>query len=210
MILCCQSTAATICSHPNILSYIFAMKRCPWAKKELDILYHDTEWGVPLHDDRALFELLILEGAQAGLSWSTVLAKRENYRPAFDGFDPVKVAGYDAGKVAELLSNPGIIRNRLKIASAIGNAAAYLKVCEEFGSFDAYLWQFVGNRPIQNAWRELAQLPARTAESDAMSRDLLQRGFKFVGSTICYAFMQAAGMVNDHLVDCPRYREVIQ
>jgi len=182
------------------------MPRCPWAKKELDILYHDQEWGVPLHDDRALFELLTLEGAQAGLSWSTVLAKRENYRRAFDGFDAAKIAAYDAGKVAELLANPGIIRNRLKIASTIGNAAAYLKVREEFGSFDAYLWGFVGNRPIQNAWSDLAQLPARTAESDALSRDLLRRGFKFVGSTICYAFMQAAGMVNDHLVTCPRHR----
>ena len=167
------------------------MTRCPWAKKELDICYHDREWGVPQHDDRALFELLILEGAQAGLSWSTVLAKRENYRRAFDGFDPVKIAAYDDAKVAELMANSGIIRNRLKI-----------------GSFDAYLWGFVGNQPIQNAWRELTQLPARTAESDAMSRDLLRRGFKFVGSTICYAFMQATGMVNDHLVDCPRHAEV--
>lgn len=185
------------------------MQRCPWAKKEL-ISYHDNEWGVPLHDDRALFELLILEGAQAGLSWSTVLAKRENYRKAFDGFDPAKVAKYDDRKVAELLSNPGIIRNRLKIASAIGNALAYLKVRKEFGSFDQYLWGFVDNRPIQNAWKEMAQVPARTAESDAMSRDLLRRGFKFVGPTICYAFMQSAGMVNDHLVDCPRYREVMK
>lgn len=182
------------------------MKRCPWAKKDLDILYHDQEWGVPQHDDRALFELLILEGAQAGLSWSTVLAKRENYRRAFDGFDPVKIARYDAAKVAELMANPGIIRNRLKIASTIGNAIAYLKLREEFGSFDAYLWSFVGNRPIQNAWCDLTQLPARTAESDAMSHDLLRRGFKFVGSTICYAFMQATGMVNDHLVDCPCHK----
>ena len=184
------------------------MKRWPGAKKELDILYHDQEWGVPHHDDRALFELLILEGAQAGLSWSTVLTKRENYRMAFDGFDPAKIAAYDKAKVAELLSNAGIIRNRLKIASAIGNAIACLKVREEFGSLDAYLWGFVRNRPIQNAWRELSQIPARTAESDAMSRDLLRRGFKFVGSTICYAFMQATGMVNDHLVDCPRHEEV--
>ena len=184
------------------------MTRCPWPKKELDICYHDREWGVPQHDDRALFELLILEGAQAGLSWSTVLAKRENYRRAFDGFDPVKIAAYDDAKVAELMANSGIIRNRLKIASAIRNAAAHLKVRKEFGSFDAYLWGFVGNQPIQNAWRELTQLPARTAESDAMSRDLLRRGFKFVGSTICYAFMQAAGMANDHLVDCPRHAEV--
>lgn len=167
-------------------------------------MYHDQEWGVPIHEDLGLFELLILEGAQAGLSWSTVLAKRENYRQAFDGFDAVKMAGYDASKVAELMSNPGIIRNRLKIASAILNAAAYLKVREEFGSFDSYLWQFVGHQPIQNAWHEMSQIPARTPESDAMSRDLLQRGFKFVGPTICYALMQAAGMVNDHLIDCPR------
>lgn len=184
------------------------MQRCPWATTDHNILYHDQEWGVPQHSDRALFELLILEGAQAGLSWSTVLAKRENYRQAFHGFDPVKIAAYDAAKVAELLANAGIVRNRLKIASAIGNAIACLKVCEEFGSLDAYLWQFVGNKPIQNAWREMSQVPARTAESDAMSRDLLKRGFKFVGSTICYAFMQATGMVNDHLIDCPRHAEL--
>ena len=184
------------------------MTRCSWATTDLMIRYHDEEWGIPLHDDRALFEFLILEGAQAGLSWSTVLAKRENYRRAFDGFDPVTIAHYDAAKVAELMSNAGIIRNRLKIASAIGNAAAYLKTREEFGGFDAYLWQFVGNRPIQNNWRDMAQIPARTPESDAMSRDLLRRGFKFVGSTICYAFMQATGMVNDHLVDCPCYGKI--
>lgn len=180
-------------------------QRCPWATKPLDIAYHDTEWGVPLHDDRALFELLILEGAQAGLSWSTVLNKRENYRKAFDGFDAVKIAAYDAAKVAELLSNAGIIRNRLKIAATIRNATAYLRVREEFGSFDAYLWGFVGGRPHQTRRRTLAELPARSAESDALSRDLLRRGFKFVGSTICYAFMQATGMVNDHLVTCPRH-----
>ena len=184
------------------------LTHCPWARKELDILYHDQEWGVPLHEDRALFELLILEGAQAGLSWSTVLSKRENYRLAFDGFDACKIAAYDASKVEALLANPGIIRNRLKIAATVRNAAAYWKVREEFGSFDAYLWRFVGGRPIQNARRSLAELPARTAESAALSRDLLQRGFKFVGSTICYAFMQAAGMVNDHLVDCPRHQAV--
>lgn len=184
------------------------MPRCPWATKEPSILYHDQEWGVPLHDDRALFELLILEGAQAGLSWSTVLAKRENYRRAFDEFDPVKIAAYGPAKEAELMANAGIIRNRLKIASAIKNAAAYLKIREEFGSLDAYLWQLAGNRPLQNAWREMSQIPARTEQSDAMSRALLKRGFKFVGSTICYAFMQAAGMVNDHLVDCPRHAEV--
>lgn len=184
------------------------MPRCPWATQDPSILYHDHEWGVPLHDDRALFELLILEGAQAGLSWSTVLAKRENYRRAFDQFDPEKIALYDATKVAELLANAGIIRNRLKIASSIQNAAAYLKIREEFGSFDAYLWQFVGNRPLQNAWREMSQVPARTEQSDTLSRALLKRGFKFVGSTICYAFMQATGMVNDHLVDCPRHAEL--
>ena len=179
--------------------------RCPWATKPLDIAYHDTEWGVPLHDDRALFELLILEGAQAGLSWSTVLNKRENYRQAFDGFDAVKIAAYDAAKVAELLGNAGIIRNRLKIAATIRNAGAYLRVREEFGSFDAYLWAFVGGWPLQSRRRTLAELPARSAESDALSRDLLKRGFKFVGSTICYAFMQASGMLNDHLVSCPRH-----
>lgn len=182
--------------------------RCPWAATEPNIRYHDEEWGVPLHDDRALFEFLILEGAQAGLSWSTVLQKRENYRRAFDGFAAAKIAAYGPDKEAELLANPGIIRNRLKIASTIRNAAAFLKVREEFGSFDAYLWSFVGNRPIQNAWCELSQLPARTAESDAMSRDLLRRGFKFAGSTICYALMQATGMVNDHLVTCPRHAAV--
>jgi DNA-3-methyladenine glycosylase I len=184
------------------------MPRCPWATQELSIHYHDHEWGVPLHDDRALFELLILEGAQAGLSWSTVLAKRENYRRAFDQFDPEKIARYDANKVAELLADAGIIRNRLKIASTIQNAAAYLKIREEFGSFDAFLWPFVGNRPVQNAWRELSQIPARTEQSDALSRALLKRGFKFVGSTICYAFMQATGMVNDHLIDCPRHAKL--
>ena len=184
------------------------MTRCPWATKPLDIAYHDEEWGVPHHEDRALFELLILEGAQAGLSWSTVLKKREHYRKAFDSFDAAKIAAYDEAKTAELMANPGIIRNRLKIAATIRNAAAYLQVCEEFGSFDAYLGRFVGGRTIQNRRRALAELPARTAESDAMSRDLLRHGFKFVGSTICYAFMQATGMVNDHLVDCPRHAEL--
>ncbi len=184
------------------------MPRCPWPTKEPDIAYHDTEWGVPLHDDRALFELLILEGAQAGLSWSTVLKKRENYRAAFDQFDAKKIARYDARKVAQLLADPGIIRNRLKIAATIQNAKAFLAVREDFGSFDRYLWQFVGGKPIQNARREMKDVPARTPESDAMSKDLLKRGFKFVGSTICYAFMQASGMVNDHLVSCSRHREV--
>ena len=178
---------------------------CPWPKTPLDLAYHDTEWGVPLHDDRALFELLILEGAQAGLSWSTVLKKRETYRRAFDGFDAEKIARYGARKVAALLADPGIVRNRLKIAATIGNAKAFLAVQRDCGSFDRYLWAFVGNNPIVNRRRTPADVPARTTESDALSRDLLKRGFKFVGSTICYAFMQASGMVNDHLVTCPRH-----
>jgi DNA-3-methyladenine glycosylase I len=182
-----------------------APARCPWPTTELYLAYHDQEWGVPLHDDRRLFEFLVLEGAQAGLSWLTILNKRENYRRAFDGFDPGKVARYGARKVAALLADPGIVRNRLKIASAICNAQAFLAVQREFGSFDRYIWQFTGGRPIQHAWRTLKQVPARTPESDAMSRDLQQRGFKFVGSTICYAHMQATGMVNDHLVTCPRH-----
>jgi len=178
---------------------------CPWAKKPLDLAYHDTEWGVPHHDDRDLFELLILEGAQAGLSWSTILAKRENYRRAFDNFDAKKVAKYDARKQAQLLADPGIVRNRLKIAAAIQNAKAFLAVQKEFGSFDRYLWSFVGRKPIVNHHRGRESVPARTPESDALSKDLLKRGFKFVGSTICYAFMQATGMVNDHLTSCPRH-----
>ncbi len=172
------------------------------------IAYHDTEWGVPLHDDRAHFEFLVLDAAQAGLSWRTVLHKRENYRRAFDGFDPVKVARYTDRKVAQLLQDPGIIRNRLKIHAAITNARQFLAVQAEFGSFDKYIWQFVGGQPKPNHWRALAELPARTAESDAMSRDLKRRGFQFVGSTICYAYMQAAGMVNDHVVSCFRHRQV--
>jgi len=179
--------------------------RCPWPKTDLDIAYHDTEWGVPLHDDRALFELLILEGAQAGLSWSTILNKRENYRRAFDHFDAAKIVRYDARKVARLLADAGIVRNRLKIAATIGNARAFLAVQKEFGSFDRYLWAFAGGRPIVHRRRTLRNTPIRTPESDAMSRDLLKRGFKFVGSTICHAFMQASGMVNDHLVTCPRH-----
>lgn len=179
--------------------------RCPWPKKPLDIIYHDTEWGVPLHDDRALFELLTLEGAQAGLSWSTILAKRENYRAAFDNFDAVKVAKYGARKAAALMANAGIVRNRLKIASTIANARAFLAVQEEFGSFDRYVWSFVDGRPRVNHRASMKEVPARTLESDALSKDLLRRGFKFVGSTICYAFMQASGMVNDHLVHCPRH-----
>lgn len=180
--------------------------RCAWAQAEPNISYHDTEWGVPLHDDRALFELLTLEGAQAGLSWSIVLAKRENYRRAFDHFEVRKVARYGAKKVAALLANPGIVRNRLKVAATIQNAKAFLAVQREFGSFDRYLWQFVGGRPIVNRRRTMKDLPARSAESDALSRDFLKRGFKFVGTTICYAFMQANGMVNDHLITCPRHR----
>jgi DNA-3-methyladenine glycosylase I len=182
--------------------------RCPWAKTALDIAYHDTEWGVPLHDDRRLFEFLILEGAQAGLSWATILRKRDNYRRALDRFDPRKVARYDSRKVRKLLADPGIVRNRLKIKAAIQNARAFLAVQKEFGSFDAYLWRFVGGRPIQNSWRSFKQIPTRTPESDALSKDLQGRGFKFVGSTICYALMQAVGMVNDHPVDCFRHEEL--
>ena len=184
------------------------MTRCAWPKTELDIAYHDTEWGVPVHDDRRLFEMLMLEGAQAGLSWSTILKKRENYRRAFDNFNVRKIAGYDARKVKSLLADAGIVRNRLKIAAAIQNAKASLAVQKEFGSFDAYLWQFVGGKPVQNRRRSFKEVPSRTPESDAMSKELLQRGFKFVGSTICYAFMQAVGMVNDHTVDCFRHRQV--
>ncbi len=184
------------------------MNRCPWPKTELDIAYHDHEWGVPVHDDRLLFELIILEGAQAGLSWSTILKKRENYRRAFDQFDARKIARYDARKVEQLLADAGIVRNRLKIAATIQNARSFLAVQEEFGSFDAYVWRFVGGKPITNRWRVMAEVPARTAASDLLSKDLLKRGFKFVGSTICYAFMQATGMVNDHLVDCFRHPEV--
>jgi len=184
------------------------MPRCPWATTESAITYHDAEWGVPLHDDRVLFEFLILEGAQAGLSWNTILKKRENYRKAFGGFRPEKIARYGKRDVQRLLRNDGIVRNRLKITAAIENAKRFLDVREEFGTFDAYLWRFVGGEPIQNRWRSLADVPARTAESDSMSRDLLRRGFKFAGSTICYAFMQAVGMVNDHLVTCPRYAEL--
>ncbi len=177
--------------------------RCPWPTKPLDIVYHDTEWGVPHHDDRALFELLTLEGAQAGLSWSTILAKRENYRRAFDNFDVEKIARYDAKKTASLLADAGIVRNRLKIAATIGNAQAFLAVQKEFGSFDRFLWSFVPKqRPIVNRRRGRGDVPARTPESDALSKALLARGFKFVGTTICYAFMQASGIVNDHLIAC--------
>jgi DNA-3-methyladenine glycosylase I len=184
------------------------MRRCDWAKNDLAIHYHDAEWGVPLHDDRRLFEFLILEGAQAGLSWDTILRKRENYRAAFDDFDAERVARYDERKCARLLQNEGIVRNRLKIASAIGNARAYLKIREESGSFDAYIWGFVDGRPIKNARENLSEIPARTEISDKMSQDLKRRGFNFVGSTIMYAFMQACGLVNDHLVSCFRRDEV--
>ena len=180
--------------------------RCAWASNELSILYHDQEWGVPQHNDRVLFEFLILEGAQAGLSWDTILRKRENYRAAFDGFDPAKISKYDRRKTERLLRDEGIIRNRLKIASAIQNAKAFLAVQKEFGSFDGYIWQFVGGKPRMNGWKSGQRLPASTAESDAMSKDLKKRGFNFVGSTICYAFMQAMGMVNDHAVECFRCR----
>jgi DNA-3-methyladenine glycosylase I len=182
--------------------------RCDWARNDLAIAYHDREWGVPQHDDRVLFEFLILEGAQAGLSWDTILRKRENYRAAFDNFDPKKISRYDQRKIKALMANEGIVRNRLKILSAVKNAQAFLEVQKEFGSFDRYIWQFVGGKPNVNARSSLRQLPSRTAESDAMSKDLKKRGFTFVGSTICYAFMQAVGMVNDHLVTCFRYREV--
>ena len=181
------------------------LARCGWASGELMIRYHDEEWGVALHDDRALFEFLILEGAQAGLSWSTILNKRENYRRAFDGFEAKRIAQYDRKKITALLKDPGIVRNRLKIAAAVENAKAFLRVQEEFGSFDKYIWQFAGGKPRVNGPRSLKQVPARTPQSDAMSKDLKRRGFKFVGSTICYAFMQAVGMVNDHVVTCFRY-----
>jgi len=184
------------------------IKRCSWAKTPLSIDYHDKEWGTPVHDDRTLFEFLVLEGAQAGLSWDTILQKRINYRKAFNNFDAKKVAKYDASKQKTLLKNPGIIRNRLKIASAIRNAKAFLAVQKEFGSFDKYIWQFVGGKPKINSWRAGQRLPASTPESDAMSKDLKKRGFNFVGSTICYAFMQATGMVNDHAVECFRYSKL--
>lgn len=185
--------------------------RCAWANNHpLEIDYHDQEWGVPVHDDQRLFEFLILEGAQAGLSWSTILNKRETYRLAYDGFDPEKVARYDDTKQAELLQNPGIVRNRLKVAASVVNAQAFLQVQDEFGSFDAYVWRFVEGNSIQNAWSSLDDVPAKTTESDALSKDLKKRGFKFVGSTICYAFMQAVGMVNDHTTDCFRYSEIVQ
>jgi DNA-3-methyladenine glycosylase I len=182
--------------------------RCGWATTESMIAYHDKEWGVPVHDDRLLFEFLVLEGAQAGLSWSTILNKRDNYRNAFDNFDALKIAKYDARNIKNLLANQGIVRNKLKIAAAVQNAKAFLAVQQEFGNFDAYIWSFVNNQPIRNNFKTMKQVPARTPESDAMSKDLLKRGFKFAGSTICYAFMQAIGMVNDHIIDCFRHDQI--
>jgi DNA-3-methyladenine glycosylase I len=182
--------------------------RCDWAQKDVNIPYHDEEWGVPVHEEHTWFEFLILEGAQAGLSWDTVLQKRARYREVFDGFDPEKVARYDRKKVRQLLGDAGIIRNRLKIDATIGNARAFLEVQKVFGKFDAYIWGFVGGQPKQNGWKTHKRVPAKTAESDALSKDLQKRGFRFVGSTICYALMQATGMVNDHLVSCFRYREL--
>ncbi len=185
------------------------LTRCPWPTGDpLYLDYHDREWGVPAHDDRHLFEMLILEGAQAGLSWITILRKRERYRQVFDGFDPDLVARYDRRKVTSLLADAGIVRNRMKIEAAIGNARAFLEVRREFGAFDDYLWSFVGGAPKVNRWRAMKDVPAKTAESDALSKDLQRRGFRFVGSTICYAFMQAVGMVNDHLISCYRHKEI--
>ena len=185
------------------------VKRCEWsAGSDLEISYHDQEWGNPLHDDQKLFEFILLEGAQAGLSWTTILRKRENYRKAFDGFDAAKIARYREARTRKLMEDAGIVRNRLKIASAVGNAKAFLKVVMEFGSFDSYIWGFVEGTPKQNQWKQMSDIPAQTDEAVAMSKDLKQRGFNFVGPTICYAFMQATGMVNDHLTSCFRYREV--
>ena len=186
------------------------LKRCGWASLDEPLYraYHDSEWGVPVHDDRTLFEFLVLEGAQAGLSWRTILRKRENFRKAFDGFDPRKVARYDRRRVQRLLGDPGIVRNRLKVDSAVRNARAFLEVQKEFGSFDAYVWRFTGGRPKVNRWRALKEIPATTPEAEEMSKDLVRRGFRFVGPTICYAHMQATGMVNDHVTDCFRYREL--
>lgn len=184
--------------------------RCEWAGTDpLYVAYHDQEWGVPVHNDRLLFEFLVLEGMQAGLSWMTILKKRENFRQALDSFDPTKIAVYDEAKVAELLNNAGIIRNRLKIRATIDNARAFLKAQEEFGSFDAYLWRFVGGKPIANTWKTMQEIPTQTEEAVQMSKDLVQRGFRFVGPTICYAHMQATGMVNDHVVSCFRYQELL-
>ena len=183
--------------------------RCPWVNEDqLMINYHDKEWGIPVHDDPLLFEFLVLEGAQAGLSWTTILKKRENYRRAFDNFEPAKVAAYKEDKIKELLENSGIVRNKLKIRSAVTNAAALLEIQKEYGSFDSYIWRFVGGKPKQNTWKKMEEIPSSTSESETMSKDLKKRGFKFVGPTICYAFMQAVGMVNDHLVDCFRHSDL--
>jgi DNA-3-methyladenine glycosylase I len=190
------------------LSVIADPVRCAWARDPLSIQYHDLEWGVPVHDDRLLFEFLILEGAQAGLSWSTILAKRTAYRKSFHNFDPHRVARYQEKETAELLANAGIVRNRLKIQSAVRNARAFLTTQQEFGSFDRYIWQFTAGKSVQNRWRRPDEVPARSTESDRMSKDLVKRGFTFAGSTICYAFMQATGMVNDHLVDCFRHGDL--
>ncbi len=185
------------------------LKRCTWAtKNDHEMEYHDKEWGVPIHDDRLLFEFLILEGAQAGLSWSTILSKREGYRAAFDNFDAKKIVGYDQDKINELLQNKGIVRNKLKVNSVVTNAKVFLEIQKEYGSFDAYIWSFVEGKPIQNVWKVNSDVPATTVISDKMSKALKKKGFKFVGSTICYAFMQAVGMVNDHTTDCFRYNEV--
>ena len=186
------------------------MNRCGWARDDLAIRYHDEEWGVPVHDDRRWFEFLILEGAQAGLSWDTILRKRQHYRRVFAGFDPESVSRFDEPRIESLLADPGIVRNRLKVTSAVKNARAFLKVQEEFGLFDTFIWRFVEGRPVRNGWRSLKEIPARTPLSDLLSKDLKKRGFTFVGSTICYALMQATGMVNDHLVGCFRHREVSQ
>jgi len=185
-----------------------ARKRCAWAHGDLYVVYHDTEWGVPQHDDRVLFEFLVLEGAQAGLSWSTILKKRQNYRRAFADFDPARVARFTPSRIERLLADPGIVRNRLKVAGAVTNARAFLSVQQEMGSFDRYVWQFVGGTPRRNRWRSRGRVPACTTESDALSKDLRARGFTFVGTTICYAFMQAVGLVNDHVVTCYRHAEL--
>ena len=195
----------TLPAHSCWESGLADVRRCDWATTELGIAYHDQEWGTPVHDERRWFEFLILEGAQAGLSWETILRKREAYRTAFANFDPAAVARFNARKIARLLADPGIVRNRLKIESAVSNAKAFLKVQREFGSFDAYVWPFVDGKPLVNRFRRMGQVPARTPQSDALSKDLQRRGFRFVGTTICYAMMQATGMVNDHLVDCFRY-----
>lgn len=184
-------------------------KRCPWAQHELEIAYHDNEWGMPVHDDRTLFEFLLLESAQAGLSWLTILKKRESYRAAFDNFDPELVARYDENRIAQLLENPGIIRNKLKVRSAVQNAQAFLRIQEKHGSFNTYIWQFTNGQPIQNSWKTMDEVPAVTPEAQIMSKTLKKDGFNFVGPTICYALMQAIGMVNDHIVSCPRYKEVM-